>query len=206
MLRIDVGVDDSNPAGFRVPPDNPFLDGLPIAALPEIWAFGFRNPWRYSFDNLALGGTGALVVGDVGQGAFEEIDYEPALAGGRNYGWRIREGTHANVGTLPPAFLPLADPILDYSHTVGVSVIGGHVYRGHGLGPAYAGRYFYADLNGRVWSLGLRVDPATREARVVNQVEHTAELGGAAALGSLVSFGEDAVGELYLVSISTGRV
>ena len=149
---------------------------------------------------------GRCVVGDVGQGAFEEIDYEPALAGGRNYGWRIREGTHANVGTLPPAFLPLADPILDYSHTVGVSVIGGHVYRGHGLGPAYAGRYFYADLNGRVWSLGLRVDPATREARVVNQVEHTAELGGAAALGSLVSFGEDAVGELYLVSISTGRV
>ena len=77
---------------------------------------------------------------------------------------------------------------------------------GDALGPAFAGRYFYADLNGRVWSLGLRIDPATGEARVVNQVEHTADLGGAAALGSIVSFGEDAAGELYLVSASTGSV
>ena len=84
---------------------------------------------------MALGGTGALIIGDVGQASFEEIDYEPALAGGgRNYGWRIREGAHANVGTLPPAFLPLTDPILDYYHTVGVSVIGGFVYRGRALG------------------------------------------------------------------------
>ena len=207
MLRIDVAVPDSDAKGFRVPPDNPFLDGVPIAAQPEIWGFGFRNPWRYSFDNVALGGTGALIIGDVGQASFEEIDYEPARAGGgRNYGWRIREGAHPNVGTLPAAFLPLTDPILDYDHTVGVSVIGGFVYRGSALGAAFTGRYFYADLNGRVWSLGLRIDAATGEARVVNQVEHTADLGGAAALGSIVSFGEDAAGELYLVSASTGNV
>ena len=207
MLRIDVAVPDSDAKGFRVPPDNPFLDGVPIAALPEIWAFGLRNPWRYSFDNTALGGTGALIVGDVGQGSFEEIDYEPTRArGGRNYGWRIREGTHPNIGTLPAAFLPLTDPIFDYDHTVGVSVIGGFVYRGRALGAAFTGRYFYADLNGRAWSLGLRVDAATGEARVANQVEHTTDLGGAASLGSIVSFGEDAAGELYLVSASTGRV
>lgn len=207
MLRIDVAVPASDSKGFRVPPDNPFLPGQPIAVLPEIWAFGLRNPWRFSFDNPALGGTGALVIGDVGQNSFEEVDYEPVRAhGGRNYGWRIREGLHPNVGTLPAAFLPLIDPILDYDHTVGVSVIGGFVYRGRALGPAYLGRYFYADLNGRVWSLGLRIDPVTGEARVLNQVEHTAELGGAAALGSLASFGEDALGELSLVSVSGGRI
>ena len=207
MLRIDVNVPESDAKGFRVPPDNPFLDGVPIAALPEIWGFGLRNPWRYSFDNAALGGTGALIVGDVGQNSFEEIDYEPARArGGRNYGWRIREGTHPNIETLPAAFLPLTDPVLDYDHTVGNSVIGGFVYRGRALGPAFTGRYFYADLNGRVWSLSLRIDPRTGEARVVNQVEHTADLGGAASLGSIVSFGEDAAGELYLVSASTGSV
>jgi len=147
------------------------------------------------------------VIGDVGQNSFEEVDYEPVRAhGGRNYGWRIREGLHPNVGTLPAAFLPLIDPILDYNHTAGISVIGGFVYRGRALGPGYLGRYFYADLNGRVWSLGLRIDPVTGEARVLNQVEHTAELGGAAVLGSLVSFGEDALGELSLVSASGGRI
>ena len=77
MLRIDVNVPDTHATGYQVPSDNPFVRGTPIAARPEIWAFGLRNPWRYSFDDPARGGTGALVIGDVGQGAFEEIDYEP---------------------------------------------------------------------------------------------------------------------------------
>ena len=76
-----MNVADSHPNGFQVPPNNPFLDGTPIAARPEIWSFGWRNPWRYSFDDFGVGATGALIVGDVGQGAREEIDYEPFGAG-----------------------------------------------------------------------------------------------------------------------------
>ena len=104
MLRIDVNVADSHAIGYQVPADNPFVAGGPVAARPEIWAFGLRNPWRYNFDDPARGGTGALVIGDVGQGAFEEIDYEPRARGGRNYGWRNREGAHDNVTSRPPAF------------------------------------------------------------------------------------------------------
>ena len=114
MLRIDVNVPDTDERGFRVPAGNPFLSGQPLGALPEIWDFGLRNPWRFSFDDPTLGGTGALVIGDVGQNWYEEIDYEPPGAGGRNYGWRLREGAHPRVTTLPPAFLPLIDPIIEY--------------------------------------------------------------------------------------------
>jgi glucose/arabinose dehydrogenase len=205
MLRIDVGVPDQDTRGFRVPPDNPFLGGRPVAALPETWAFGLRNPWRYSFDDPARGGTGALVIGDVGQNAFEEIDYEPRGRGGRNYGWRGREGAHANVSS-PPAYGPVTDPVFDYDHATGFSVIGGYVYRGQALGASYQGRYFFADLNGRVWSLALVVDPGTGEARAADRIEHTADLGGQAALGSITSFGLDADGELLLVTQSGGRV
>ena len=98
MLRIDVNV-ASDPSGYRIPPDNPFL-GSSIAR-DEIWAFGLRNPWRYSFDDVARGGTGALVIADVGQNSREEINYEPRGAGGRNYGWRNFEGTRENVTSRP---------------------------------------------------------------------------------------------------------
>ncbi len=87
MLRIDVSVDDGDSKGYRVPPDNPFLDFNPVVARPEIWAFGLRNPWRFSFDNPGLGGTGGILIADVGQGAREEVNFEPAGQGGRNYGW-----------------------------------------------------------------------------------------------------------------------
>jgi len=76
----------------------------PAGVLPEIWSFGLRNPWRYSFDPPSRGGTGALVIADVGQGAWEEIDYEPAGRGGRNYGWRNREGAHSNVTFPAPVY------------------------------------------------------------------------------------------------------
>ncbi len=198
MLRIDV----SEAPGYDIPADNPFVDGNPITALHEIWAFGLRNPWRYSFDDPNLGGTGALIIADVGQNAWEEINYEPAGAGGRNYGWRNREGPVNYNNTLGPAYLPLTDPVHFYSHGTGRSVTGGFVYRGTKLGSAYQGRYFYADyVSRRVWSVGLSID-GNGEATITDVVEHTAQLGGSTNLGSITAFGVDSEGEIYLCSFS----
>jgi glucose/arabinose dehydrogenase len=206
MLRIDVNVAETHAVGYQVPGTNPFVTGGPAAVRPEIWAFGLRNPWRYSFDDPARGGTGALVIGDVGQGAFEEIDYEPPNRGGRNYGWRNREGAHDNVTSRPPAFLPLVDPIHEYGRAAGQSITGGYVYRGRALGAAYTGRYFFADyVQGRVWSIALALD-SQGEARASDLMEHTAELGGQSQLGNISAFGVDADGELYLVSLTRGTV
>jgi len=105
MLRIDVSVADGDATGYRVPADNPFVSSGPSGTKPEIWSFGLRNPWRYTFDDPTRGGTGALIIGDVGQASYEEVDYEPANRGGRNYGWRYREGAHDHVTSLPPAYL-----------------------------------------------------------------------------------------------------
>jgi glucose/arabinose dehydrogenase len=205
MLRIDVNVPESHATGYQIPSDNPFVSS-PLGARPEIWAFGLRNPWRYSFDDPSRGGTGALLIGDVGQNQFEEVDYEPRGRGGRNYGWRNREGVHENVTTRPPAYLPLVDPIFEYGRSLGQSITGGIVYRGRSLGAAYAGRYFFADyVQGRVWSIGLSVD-SQGEARASGLLEHTAEFGGSSQLGNVSSFGVDADGELYIVSISRGTV
>ena len=206
MLRIDVNVADTHPSGYQVPAGNPFVGGVPIAARPEIWAFGLRNPWRYSFDDPARGGTGALVIGDVGQNRWEEVDYEPANRGGRNYGWRNWEGLHDNVTSRPPAYLPLVDPIHEYDHSTGQSITGGYVYRGSALPAVYKGRYFFADyVQGRVWSIALAIDGGG-EARVSGLIEHTGELSASARFGNVSSFGVDGDGELYLVSYSLGRV
>jgi len=199
MLRLDVNVPDDDPRGYVVPPDNPFVGREGV--LPEIWALGFRNPWRYAFDDVGAEATGALVVGDVGQGAREEIDYEPAGAGGRNYGWRHREGSIATPG-VPPApveFGPLVEPLFDYGRGRGQAVTGGFIYRGSRLPSRYQGRYFFADYgSGRVWSLSLAVVADTREASVVDEVEHTDEIGGARP--GLASFARDGAGEIYLVT------
>lgn len=207
MLRIDVSVPDTHPTGYAVPPDNPFVAGGPVPALPEIWSFGLRNPWRYGFDDPARGGTGALLLADVGQGSWEEVDYEPPGAGGRNYGWRNREGAHDNVVSLPPAYLPLTEPIHEYDHGTGRSITGGQVYRGIHLGPAHQGRYFFADfITGRVWSLALAIDPTTAEATAFDVREHTSELEASTPITNVSSFGVDADGELYLVDYSSGRI
>ena len=205
MLRIDVNVPDTHATGYQIPADNPFAAGRgAVPARPEIWAFGLRNPWRYSFDDPGRGGTGALIIADVGQSSFEEIDYEPRGRGGRNYGWRNREGAHDNVTSLPPAYLPLTDPIFDYGRSEGQSVTGGFVYRGQALGSSFRGRYFFGDfVAGRVWSLALAINPATGEATASNLTEHTGELGN---VGNVSSFGVDADGELYVVSYSLGSV
>src|SRR5207247_9692509 len=131
------------------------------------------------------GGRGALVIADVGQARWEEIDYEPRGRGGRNYGWRNREGAHDNVTSRPPAFLPVTDPIYEYDHTIGQSITGGYVYRGRALGPNYRGRYFFADfVQGRVWSIALTPD-ASAGARADDISAHTAQLGRFGPNGTL---------------------
>ena len=200
MLRIDVNVPLDDARGYVVPQDNPFVGRDDVLA--EIWAFGYRNPWRYSFDDFGDGASRALVVGDVGQDAREEIDYEPAGAGGRNYGWRQREGTIATAGVPPEPvmFPPFVEPILDYGRGRGQAVTGGYVYRGTALPASYRGRYFFGDYgSGRVWSVMLDVDPDTREAVAADEQEHTGELGGSRP--GLSSFARDLAGELYLVTL-----
>jgi glucose/arabinose dehydrogenase len=202
MLRLDVSVGDDDPEGYDVPGSNPFVgvDGV----LPEIWSFGWRNPWRFSFDLPHRGGTGAMLVADVGQVGWEEIDYEPALAGGRNYGWRNREGAHVNIDSEPPFTEALTDPVYEYDRLEGRSITGGYVYRGTALGSAYQGRYFFADfVFGRIISLGLAVDE-NGEATATGILDHSAELQGSTR--GVSAFGVDAAGELYVLSYVAGRV
>ena len=137
MLRIDVSVSDSDSKGYRIPPGNPFFGA---SGLREIWSFGLRNPWKFSFDDPARGGTGALFIGDVGQTRWEEIDHEPAGAGGRNYGWRNREGFLAGtaVPVLPPA-LPASDVPYPRLSTDGRTI--GHRRRGVSRRPRWPVRW-----------------------------------------------------------------
>jgi glucose/arabinose dehydrogenase len=208
MLRIDINVADTDANGYVVPSTNPFVSGGPAGVLREIWSFGLRNPWRYSFDMPSRGGNGALIMADVGQGAWEEIDYEPAGRSARNYGWRYREGAHDNVVSVPPVYnaASLIDPIHEYSHSVGQSITGGFVYRGAGL-PSVRGRYFFADyVARRVWSIALTINSTTGEATASARTDHTDDLGGTGVLGGVSSFGLDAAGELYIVSHTNGTI
>jgi len=211
MLRIDVAGSPVN--GYTVPGDNPDFTVKGVAdALPEIWSFGLRNPWRYSFDDVGAGATGALVIGDVGQGAREEIDYEPAGRGGLNYGWSTFEGTATNGNSAAtPAFQPVTAPTFEYTHAVGQVITGGYVYRGAALGAFYQGRYFYSDCAvGRIWSVALTVG-AMGDAVASDNRDHTAELGG--PFNCVASFARDSAGELYFMDFDvttsaagTGRV
>ena len=201
MIRIDPSRDDfpDDPnKNYGIPADNPFLSGIPITALPEIWAFGYRNPWKWSFDMPSLGGNGAMLVGDVGYNSWEEVDFEPAGAGGRNYGWRQREGLHDSGVGGTSAYTPLTDPIFNYPHqpNEGASITGGYVYRGHALPGFFFGRYFYADfINSQLWSMGLTNGISS------DVVEHTAEIGAGVA-GEVASVDIDSQGELYLVDLN----
>lgn len=204
ILRLDVNGPRQDDAGYDIPPDNPFVGRQDVRN--EIWALGVRNPWRFSFDPVSAGGTNALVIADVGQVSYEEIDYEPANSGGRNYGWRYREGMHDHVTTLPPWSQPLTDPIFEYGRTVGQSITGGFVFRGGNLPVRFRGRYFFADyVAGRVWSLGLQIG-ADGEASAGSLEEHTAELGGSTTIGNISSFGLGASGELFIVGYSKGNI
>ena len=153
----------------------------------EMVAYGLRNPWRFSFDRE----TGGLWIGDVGQGEIEEIDYLPnGTSGLVNFGWDVFEGTQIYENKEPDPSGELVEPIAEYTHVEGCSITGGFVYRGEAI-PAARGRYFYGDYcSGFVWSLALRNGRA-RDVR-----KHGIEVNG------LSSFGEDAAGELYLLSLT----
>jgi glucose/arabinose dehydrogenase len=180
ILRID-----PRPAGgrpYRVPPDNPFVgrDG----ARPEIWSYGLRNPWRFSFDPA----SGDMWIGDVGQNAWEEIDHEPAGEGGRNYGWNRLEGRHSFDGERPAGAV---DPVIEYGREGGAcTVIGGSVYWGRRI-PGLRGAYLYGDYCAG-WVRAARV----RGGRVAEQ----RDLG--LSVPNLTSFGVDSAGELYAMSLA----
>jgi hypothetical protein len=207
MVRIDPSRDDfpgDATKNYGIPASNPFLpaNNPPISALPEIWSFGLRNPWKVSFDRPEWLGTGALLIADVGQGTREEVSYEPMGRGGRNYGWRRFEGTFVHSASTALAYSPHQPPVHEYPRTDGQSITGGHVYRGLQLGPEYFGRYFFADyVAARLWSIGLDVDPVTGEATPGTVVEHSDDLGGAGAFGNPASIDVDAQGEIFITSL-----
>ena len=181
ILRIDV--DGGSP--YAIPSDNPFVNDA--AARKEIWAYGLRNPWRFSFDRV----TADLYIGDVGQNLWEEIDVVPAGTGGVNLGWNVMEGFHCySAATCDQTGLAL--PVLEYPHSEGCSVTGGYVYRGSAV-PTLQGRYLYADYcQGWVRSFQYQGGQAT-DVR-----DHT---GGFGTLSPISSFGEDADGEIYVVTL-----
>jgi glucose/arabinose dehydrogenase len=177
ILRIDPR--PQGDAAYTVPSDNPFVDDE--AALPEIWQYGLRNPWRFSFDRA----TGDLWIGDVGQNEWEEIDTLAAGTGGANFGWDLREGTHEYEGDAPPDAI---EPVFEGSHGDGwVSITGGYVYRGSEI-PDLVGAYVFADLGQPdLWALAADDPSVTRELGV--------------EVSTVVGFAEDAAGELYVISL-----
>jgi glucose/arabinose dehydrogenase len=185
ILRLDVA--DDGTAG--VPADNPFAGQA--GARPEIWSYGLRNPWRFSFDRA----TGDLYIGDVGQNELEEINASTDAAQfgrGANYGWNIVEGTDCFSPSSGCDRAGLSPPVLVYGHGQGCSVTGGYVYRGSAI-PSLVGHYFYADYCAG-WIRSFRLaGPAPADER-----EWTALRPG----GQVPSFGEDAQGELYILSAS----
>ena len=185
ILRIDIDRRGAETA-YAIPLDNPFMnmDGV----RPEIWAFGFRNPWQLTFDNQ----TGTLWMADVGQDLQEEINL---VEKGGNYGWRRREGSYP-FGNIP-ADLATIDPLWEYDHQVGKSITGGLVVRGSTI-PELEGRYLYGDfVSGRLWALGVQdsYDPST----ISNQLIPWNGL-------PIFGFGHDQDGAVYvLTSSNTGQ-
>jgi len=185
IIRIDVAT-----LPYSIPAGNPFVGNAHCAAgsgsapCPEIFAWGLRNPWRFSFDRE----TGVLWAGDVGQGAWEEVN---RIVGGRNYGWRIREGAHCNI---PPGDCPtmgLEDPVAEYDHAAGSSITGGYVYRGS-RNPPLRGSYVFGDfVSGRVFRL----------ASGGSTVEEMLDTGR-----SISSFAEANDGEMFLVDYAAGTL
>ncbi|HYB73317.1 MAG TPA: PQQ-dependent sugar dehydrogenase, partial [Candidatus Sulfotelmatobacter sp.] len=185
ILRIDV----NNGSPYAIPPTNPFVGTT--GAQPEIWAYGLRNPWRFSFDRL----TGDLFIADVGNEAWEEVDLQPAASvGGENYGWRLMEGpacynppTGCNTGTPP-----LTPPILYYDHSNGkCAIMGGYRYRGAAI-PGLAGTYIYGDLcSGQIWGATPDATGAWTATQLFGEPF------------SFATFGQDQAGEIYVAEFGS---
>ena len=178
ILRIDVR--SVAPGGtYSVPPDNPFV-GQGEGAREEVWAFGLRNPWRFTFDRA----TGEMWAGDVGQDRYEEVDL---IRPGRNYGWNLMEGAHCfQAGSCDREGLEM--PVTEYDHGSGCSITGGYVYRGSRL-PSLYGAYVYADYcSGRIWALRYDGSEVTEHLQILDSSL------------SIPSFGEDPAGELYVLA------
>jgi quinoprotein glucose dehydrogenase len=188
LLRIDVDHKDEG-LNYAIPKDNPFVGEK--GARGEIWAYGFRNPWRHAFDRE----TGLLWLADVGQDKWEEIDI---VTKGGNYGWNIREGLHNFAGKSDETPQGMIDPIWEYNHILGKSITGGNVYRGKQV-PQLVGKYLYGDYVGKqIWAL----DYDTQAKKVVANYRIA---GGENPPLDIVSFGEDENGEAYLLE-SLGRI
>jgi glucose/arabinose dehydrogenase len=185
MLRIDI--DNGDP--YAIPDDNPFIDNPD--ALDEIWAYGLRNPWRFSFDRE----TGDLWMGDVGQNEIEEIDLQPSSsAGGENYGWRCYEGSAPyNTSGCGPSS-DYVFPVFEYAHDEGCSVTGGVMYRGSQI-PQLNGYYFFTDYcTDHIWTLH----------QDGNVWVH--ELFGTYAGNNFSVLGENAAGEIYIAGLGSGKI
>ena len=175
ILRIDV----DEAATYTIPPDNPFVGDL--SARAEIWAYGLRNVWRFSFDRA----TGDLYMADVGQNQWEEINFQPADSpGGENYGWNVWEGNHIFAGGSAPNHVP---PIVEYSHSLGCSVTGGNVYRGAAIANLEAVYLFGDWCSGRIWGAWRDDSLAWRTVELINTGR------------PISSFGEDEAGEVYVI-------
>jgi len=180
ILRLDIR---AHP--YAIPPDNPFALN-PEQGRPEIWLWGLRNPWKFSFDRK----TGDLWIADVGQDRFEEVNVIPTGQGGLNLGWNLMEGKHPYRprGALPRDLVP---PVWEYDHTEGCSITGGFVYRGHAI-PSLVGWYVFGDFcSGVIW--GYHPD----SGRAFRLLETGLNLS---------SFGEDLAGEIYVLDYTTGRL
>ncbi|MCO6449189.1 MAG: PQQ-dependent sugar dehydrogenase [Caldilineales bacterium] len=180
MLRLDVKGRET----YDIPIENPFPDGE--SAAPEVWAYGLRNPWRFSFDRA----TGDLYIGDVGQGSWEEVDFQSAASrGGEDYGWNTMEGAHCYQPAQNCETSGSVPPIFDYDHSQGCSITGGYVYRGADF-PALAGTYLFGDYcSGRIW--GLRQDASGNWQSALLLASGI----------NISSFGEDEAGELYVLDL-----
>jgi len=190
ILRIDIdsgdpyAIPEGNP--YSIPASNPFQAGNSQGALPEIWDWGMRNPWRFSFDRE----TGDLWIGDVGQDIYEELDAEVAGAGGHNYGWNTMEATYCYLHPMCDQ-QGLTLPVAEYGHGQSCAIIGGYVYRGTAY-PELIGQYVFSDLcSGNLWAIDAADALASGSATLTEY--------GVAPINP-TGFGEDEAGELYLVN------
>jgi glucose/arabinose dehydrogenase len=187
LLRIDVRT-----LPYAIPASNPFVGQA--GRRGEIWAYGLRNPWRFAFDRRPTAPGSDLFIADVGQDRYEEVDVASSTTGGLNYGWNTMEGAHCYPSGDTCSKTGLQIPVLEYDHARGCSITGGFVYRGAAL-PEIAGHYFYSDYC-KGWLASLTGSAAAG---------YVSRDWSVPSVGNVLSFGEDAAGELYVLS-SNGTV